>query len=253
MVCSYTQLCLEKNDHFSLGGELSSDYGLVSVGERDFSAPSREVKKVKVLGQDGDLIIDQKRYNNFTRKIDGFMIVSDYRELAAKVKVLRNWLNKTAKYQELIFSYDEESVYMASHSSEVQAVMISPQIAQVSIEFDLKPEIFTPYSFMSAELTSSDTLINEFSVKALPYIKITGNGDMTLHINNRSYNYKGVDGWIEIDSQLKIVYKKENGVISNRSEKAVNRNFPYFEEGENNVSWTGSITKVEIVPRWRSR
>ena len=27
--------------------------------------------------------------------------------------------------------------------------------------------------------------------------------------------------------------------------------FPVLEPGDNSISWTGTVTKVEIVPRWR--
>ena len=27
--------------------------------------------------------------------------------------------------------------------------------------------------------------------------------------------------------------------------------FPVLDPGDNSISWTGAVTKVEIVPRWR--
>ena len=26
--------------------------------------------------------------------------------------------------------------------------------------------------------------------------------------------------------------------------------FPILEEGENNISWSGNVTQIEIIPRW---
>ncbi|QDY17535.1 phage tail protein [Clostridium botulinum] len=27
--------------------------------------------------------------------------------------------------------------------------------------------------------------------------------------------------------------------------------FPIFQVGENKISWTGNVSKIEITPRWR--
>ncbi|WP_302653297.1 phage tail protein [uncultured Clostridium sp.] len=31
----------------------------------------------------------------------------------------------------------------------------------------------------------------------------------------------------------------------------MNGEFPKFEVGENNISWTGSVSKVKVIPNWR--
>ena len=55
-----------------------------------------------------------------------------------------------------------------------------------------------------------------------------------------------ISGSITLDSQLQEAYSEVtslNGQISG--------DFPILRPGNNAVSWSGSVTKVEINPNWR--
>ena len=70
---------------------------------------------------------------------------------------------------------------------------------------------------------------------------------MTLHINNNSYLLSTISPNIEIDSEMMSVYRGTTLLNS----KAGFDEFPVLNPGDNSISWTGAVTKVEIVPRWR--
>lgn len=57
---------------------------------------------------------------------------------------------------------------------------------------------------------------------------------------------EGVSGSITLDSQLQEAY---SGVIGLNS--AMSGEFPILKPGQNAVSWSGEVTKVEIQPNWR--
>lgn len=52
MTCcsNYDLSCM---DYFTFDGVSSLDYGLIVVGERDFSGAGRDVEMVRILGKDG--------------------------------------------------------------------------------------------------------------------------------------------------------------------------------------------------------
>lgn len=89
------------------------------------------------------------------------------------------------------------------------------------------------------------TVINNVkcSYKSLPAIKINGTGVCTFSINGRSFKITNIGGSITINSELQYCDKGEY----------MEGDFPYFEEGDNDITWFGNVTSVEIIPYWRSR
>ena len=57
---------------------------------------------------------------------------------------------------------------------------------------------------------------------------------------------EGITGSITLDSQLQEAY---SGATSLNS--AMSGDFPKLLPGNNAVSWTGNVTKVDIQPNWR--
>ena len=78
-----------------------------------------------------------------------------------------------------------------------------------------------------------------------PYIKVVGSGDITININNQKLVLKGVEGYIEVDTELYNCFKDNE----NQNNKMYS-DFPIFEEGINNISWESNVSQLEILPRW---
>jgi phage-related protein len=96
-------------------------------------------------------------------------------------------------------------------------------------------------------LTSPTTINNKGTVYSQPTITVYSTGDITLTINDTDYGLLGVEEYITIDSELMEVYKG----TANANNKYSAMDFPRFEVGENRISWTGNVTKIEIEPKWR--
>ena len=99
----------------------------------------------------------------------------------------------------------------------------------------------------SIEITSSGgTITNPGDVESRPLITIIGSGDITIRINDRALVLEGVvSGW-KVDSDLEWVIDGTtplSGVCSG--------DFPRIRTGESAVQWTGNVTKLIILPRWR--
>lgn len=95
-------------------------------------------------------------------------------------------------------------------------------------------------------ITAPVTIINPGTVESEPYLKVYGTGDITLTINTKNVYLYGVDGYAEIDSQ-DMEYHKDLLPIEN----GMGGDFPIFEVGENDITWTGTVTKIEMDGRWR--
>lgn len=95
-------------------------------------------------------------------------------------------------------------------------------------------------------ITKAATIINPEGFTATPYMKIYGSGNVTLYINNRAHGFKNIDGYIEVDSENMNAYKGD----TLQNNKMLVGAFPKLAAGDNNISWAGNVTKIEIVPRW---
>ena len=93
-------------------------------------------------------------------------------------------------------------------------------------------------------------LTNPYPVKAKPYIKIYGAGKATLTVQtpstNESWNFSALDSYTECDSELMNFYKG----TKSKNDKVTGSGFPCLYPGKNTISYTGGVTKIEIIPRW---
>ena len=69
---------------------------------------------------------------------------------------------------------------------------------------------------------------------------------MNVTINNTQVTLKDVDEYITINSEKKRTHKD----LTLLNNKKVG-NFPTLSHERNTISWTGSISKIEIIPNWR--
>ena len=44
-------------------------------------------------------------------------------------------------------------------------------------------------------------------------------------------------------------YKKVNGIVTYQNDKMYS-DFPILQEGTNEISWVGNVTRLEITPNW---
>ena len=103
-------------------------------------------------------------------------------------------------------------------------------------------------SEQAVEITSSGaTITNPGDVESRPLITITGSGNVTVRIGEKSLSITGSEtGW-KIDSDLEWIMNAggtpQMGVYTGE--------FPTIPVGNSAVQFTGSITKLTIQGRWR--
>ncbi|MBJ3792472.1 phage tail protein [Bacillus sp. OA1] len=106
-----------------------------------------------------------------------------------------------------------------------------------------------PYEYAIEQpftLTTPATIMNQGTLHSLPKLTIYGTGNITIQINGISFQIKGVNPSVTVDSDLMECYYNTTPM----NDKMVGK-FPIFKEGENTISWTGSVDMVDIETRWR--
>ena len=220
------------------------DLELVVIGTIPRPSTNASYETITVPGRRGSLNIFQNYNDNEIPVTFGFKNKENFTRKKSDISA---WLNaKICK--ELIISDDETIFYNVNKVS--VSGLDGNNIKNFKCTFTIDPFTFFKEGIELKEIYSPIILYNgKVNQDSEPYIKIYGNGDITVKINNQNLIVKNVDGSLEVDSQLKNCFKNVNGIIVNCNNQMYSL-FPILEVGENNISWTGSVTKIEIIPRW---
>lgn len=231
----------------TFNGTASTIYGIYIAEKNAYAAPVRDVTELKIPGRSGNLIVDNDRYENFLLKYDCYLIpLTGYTTMQALSKAIKAWLYAGVNYYTLTDTYNPGYFRKASFANVLDIAEVLINVGKAPISFNCKPFLYLTTGLNTTTLTQTGTINNPEAFPSKPYIKITGSGNVTLSIGSASYVFTAIDTYIEIDSELMNVFK---GATSYNS-KMTSDGFPVLVPGNNAISWTGTVTKVEIIPRW---
>lgn len=252
---------------FEWGGIRSDSMELLISEKSIYNAPQRDVEMIYVPGRNGDVLIDRGGWKN----VDVSYTVQ-FVGLPEKAPTLRQWLQATG-YHILKDSYQPDYFRHGVFISEMNPEEIAQKVGRLQLIFSCKPYLYRAYTDAATQdkitlnVSGSDiinpvgatathgvaTVVNPEAYASQPYIKITaGSGSVSLYIEGgasgrKEYSFRGIDGYIELDSELMCAYK--GATLCN--DKLLFTGFPVLEPGDTTIQVSSGITKVEIIPRWR--
>lgn len=210
-----------------------------SMGVKIISLPpiqlsTERITEEEVVGRDGSLT-DFDGYSPDTKPV-----LCDFR--GANTQKLLGWLKGKG---EVIFGNMPDRYYKARINNVVPLdQVIENELYNCNIQFRCQPFGYLLDGKDVLALTTGATLNHSKATYiSLPLITIYGSGACSVTINGRTFNVTEIGGSITIDSDIKLVLGGKGMYMTGL--------FPYFDIGENNISFTGNITKLEITPRWR--
>ncbi len=227
---------------FSFNNQSSASFGLIVADKDIYTAPAYDQQFVSVPGRNGDVVIDNGRYQNIDVSYTCYC-----KDLSANVKAIKQWLCRPG-YFKLSDTYDPLYFRYAAFASKLKVDEMLKNVGKAELVFNCKPFRYSFAGQTKQTLTASGTITNPESFPSLPYIKITGSGAVTLNIGSKAYSFTSVPTYLEVDSELMSCYKGST-LYNNRIGFS---EFPVLQPGSNSISWTGSVTKVEIIPNWRT-
>ena len=123
----------------NFGGINSADYGVWITGSGTFSSPERDVEYVSVPGRNGDLIIDNNRWNNIEVTYPA-NIQSDF---DTKIQAFRAAMGRKRGYQRLEDNYHLDEYRMASFTLGIQPETTPlNRGGEFDLVFNCKPQRF---------------------------------------------------------------------------------------------------------------
>ena len=215
--------------------------GLIISELPPISKPKMKTTITKIDGRDGD-IIEELGYESYTKSI--------------KVGLSKNYdVDEVIKYftgsGDLIMSNEPDKIYKSQIIEKIDYNKLL-RFKTAIVKFYTQP-----YKYKKDEAKvvinidgETSTTVNNIGLeKSKPIIKLTGSGTITIQLNGSTvfnYTFPENESEVIIDSIQEEAYL--NGIFKNRNMAG---EFPILEIGENTISWTGSLTKIEIEPKSR--
>lgn len=229
---------------FTYDGQTSKDFGVYISGMGTYNAPRRDQTKISIPGRNGDLTLDNNRFDNIEVVYPAFI----YNNFDANVAAFRNFLLKAPKYRRLEDTYHADEYRLARYTGGFTAdVLDTHQGGQFELTFDCYPQRFLKVGEKVLEVSSGDKLLNRWEQTALPLVRVYGNG--TLTINDVSIVIANNASYIDIDCDLQEAYKDTLATSRNENITLTDGVFFSLPDGESEITISG-LSKVEIAPRW---
>lgn len=215
--------------------------GLIISELPPISKPKMKTTITKIDGRDGD-IIEELGYESYTKSI--------------KVGLSKNYnIDEVIKYftgsGDLIMSNEPDKAYKCQIIEKVDYNKLL-RFKTATVKFYTQPFKYKkdePKVILNIDGETSMTVDNIGLEKSKPIIKLTGSGTVAIQLNGATvFNYIFPENETEVivDSIQEEAYL--NGFYKNRN---MTGEFPILEVGENTISWSGNLTKIEIEPKSR--
>jgi len=192
-----------------------------------------EGEYIEIPGRDGYLFVSSDRRKPIEKLIESTIFPDDY------IEQIKRWLKDSGK---LILS-NESDVYFNARIQSVREYWGLDKEKLLVTTFICQPWAYLHTGDNLIIITTKDTKIYNPEEVSKPLIKIFGSGTVDLIINNKIHKFN-IDEYVTIDSELMESYK-------DTSPATFIGDFPELIPGENNITWDGTVTKIEVIPRWR--
>ena len=224
---------------FTFNGVDSREMGVIVTAMPETVRAERRVESITVAGRNGSLHTDEGVYESYDRTMECALIKR------AKLDEVTAWLVGSG---EMTFSTEPDKVYRVTIANKISIAQMMRVFQKFQVILDTQPFKYSVNAAGDAlELTAPTAIRNSGTVYSEPLITVYGSGDITLTINGADFPLYGVQESITIDSEMMEVFKGS----TNQNGKYGGVEFPRFEVGQNEIRWTGNVSKIKIQPRWR--
>ena len=236
--------------YFTFAGVSSADYDVVIANVPNMNRPARKQTVIEIPGRSGDLVFPEDAWQNTQQEYEIFKGAG----AIAATKDAREFitlLHGVKGYQRLTDSFDPEIYRLAYLDGEIQMENTRNKIWRAGVSFSCRPERYLlTGEAVSTIASSGSTITNPTAYNSKPLIKITGSGAVTLTVGSYIVSISNISSYINLDCDTQDAYQTLAENRNNLVTVEQGDSFPRLVPGSNVISWTGSVTKIEITPRW---
>ena len=224
-----------------INNQNTKNLGFALVGRPSIPSSDKKYETIEVEGRDGALtkFIGYQDLK-FTLKFN-ILFQNDIKQKLREIKGL------LSQAKTLAFDDSPNFFYKVKRAQISDTETIIKQSGVFSVEFIADPFEFESSSVLEYENVYSNLLIrNNTTYFSQPVLKIFGQGNIKLFVNDELVEVKNINEGITIDSEMQEAYYNDN----NMNHQMLG-SFPVFEIGENKIRTEGNVNKIEILPNWR--
>lgn len=207
--------------------------------------PTRKVTTTPIPGTSREVVEMEDAWESYDQPYSVF--VGD-----GSLDSIQTVLNDTARvlykngYQELYDDYEPDIFRMAYYQGPFDVESRRTRVGKFDISFRCRAERYLVSGKQPISVASGDTITNPTSFNSKPLIHIEGSGNGTLTIARQTIVINGMVDYLNIDCDTMDVYR----LPSENRNNLMEGEHPVLFAGDNNVSFTGGITSVTIIPRY---
>ncbi|MGE6619235.1 phage tail domain-containing protein [Bacillus mycoides] len=218
-----------------IDNQLASDYGICMVERPVIPTAEQEVEHIEVPGRHGSLT-KKGAFKDVPLKIKFNLLEEE--NIKPLIRRMKAWLmnGKT------LYFTDDDVYRKIKHVTIGDIVNEMEEHGEFEVEFTL--DSFEYVTTVPLVLTKPEIILNYGTIESFPKLEVYGNGDIRIMINEVSFQIKGVNNSVMIDSELLIAYTGALPI------KTIGE-YPIFKVGENSIWWSGAVNRILIEPRWR--
>lgn len=233
--------------HFTLDGIDSRSKGIYQMEPLEIMAAEEKVDFVNVPGRNGDLTIKKGGFYDIETDMECYIKNID------DIGKAYEFMSGSKK---MVLSTNPKRAYKVTFVGVPQAGRLTRGLAAwpITVPIRLKPfRYFEPEPEAIIITKNNEEIQNPGTHESSPRIKIEGSGDIRLMIGTQVMEFAGIEEGLIIDSDLMNCYSLDGITRIFDDEKIDIDEFPVIKPGANYISWTGSVNKITILPRWRDR
>lgn len=227
-------------------GISSAELGIQVEHPPAYEYPEKDVDIIHVPGRNGDIIVDKGSFQNVDRTYQ-LAVGPDEVDYTVLANRLSEWLHSAVGYARLEDTYEPEYFRLALYQEKAKITNILQRAGRVTVTFLCKPQRYLKTGEQSIHFSSRGTLHNPTKFASAPRITVKGTGDGILGIGGYTVGISPIDGEIVLDSEIQDAYR---GTVNCNAAITLSDGFPKLQSGENEISFSGGITSVEVIPRW---
>lgn len=216
--------------------------GLIVCELPPITKPKMKVKETHIDGVDGS-IFEELGYESYDKTVSiGLKGNYDIDEV----------IDYFSGEGQVVFGNEPDKFYNARIVGQIDYQKLL-RFRTANIRFRVQPFKYSNEEGKKTFDITSQTSINVFNngnYQSKPKIRITGSGAVGFILNGASvftYTFPNGDSYVDVDCSKQDAY-----VGSTLKNRAMNGAFPVFKVGKNVITWTGTITKLELwnCSRW---
>ena len=237
---------------FIINGQYSTDLGCAIAHRPEIPAPVRKVRRLSVARRDGDILLDDEAYENvpFTLELS---LKADTPEEAIARRDALFFAFTSGAYVPLTTYLDPDKTYdvlLVDMAFQGGRSLRNHQLVTLSLSAKPYKRLHVGLSYT---LTGAGALLNPTRYQSKPFVTVQGTGDVALSVNGVPFTVENLNGHVRLDAEARQATQLVDGVLVNRNNDVLTREYPVFLPGSNTLSWTGAgVTSVVVEPRWRS-